>query len=403
MLRTFALCLILSLTASAEAIDYEIREAGRIAVPKPAFQSLLESEGNSLVVSSFGLTGKDHVYRIANPWAAAQGGTPRIETITDAIIWPNEVRLLGPEALGQEGWLISSGFLFPPKSTGAISYLDLGGKLSQLTLPKTGWFYHRAVVADVTGTGRMDIITARGTIPPIGAADGELVWLQRPPNPLDSTWNEVVLAKGPDIHFRVVRNPADGALVIIAAEFSGKKISIHWLEGSQARSRVIDNTLGSAFDLDTFDLNGDGRLDLLATNHENQEEKSAVLAYTMPDNLKTGAWRRYVLFSGIKTTQPGIQQASPGAAKAFFPNTSDTSGKPWIVVSGDGSQRAYLLRPLSESATNWDYESRVILDAGATTGEPIAHDFDGDGLADFAIPAYDKDTIHLLSLKTKAR
>ena len=45
--------------------------------------------------------------------------------------------------------------------------------------------------------------------------------------------------------------------------------------------RTVDDDLGAGFDLSLIDLNNDGRLDILATNHEN-DERAGVFAYEIP-------------------------------------------------------------------------------------------------------------------------
>jgi hypothetical protein len=403
----FVILLSLLLSASlAHADSYRVATRGTVTVHHPSFQSLVPGaragDPPSLLISSFNLLGKDAIYKIADPAAPLRGQTPVIELLTDAIAWPNEARYVDSSVLGAAGLLISSGFLPPNKNTGAVSFLDAGGRLSTLTHEKPGYFYHRAVFADVSRTGRLDILTARAKIPLIGPADGELVWLKRPTSQaLDQPWQETVLAKGPDIHFRVAQNPADGSLIIVAAEFSAKQIALYWIDpDGKVRSRVIDNTLGAAFDLEFADLNNDGVKELLVTNHEGQAEKSAVFAYLAPNDYKTGPWTRKTLLSGIETRQLGIGQASPGAAKAFYPEAAKAGEhKPWIVVSGDGSQRVHLLRALSDDQDDWRYRETILLDANSTIGEPMVYDFDGDGLADIVVPAYDDDKLYFLSVK----
>ena len=59
--------------------------------------------------------------------------------------------------------------------------------------------------------------------------------------------------------------------------------------------------MGKPFDIELHDLNNDGKLDLLATNHEN-DDKAAVFGYEIPADL-TSKWKRHTLYSGFKTLQ----------------------------------------------------------------------------------------------------
>jgi hypothetical protein len=394
----------LFLAEPAQADSYRIVSAGSVSVPHPAFQvlDLPQQPGAAvpLLISSFQLTGSDGIYRIADPAAVLQGHGKRPELVTDAVLWPNEVQPLDASIFGEAGLLIPSGFMVPLKSTGALSFLDSGGLLTKITEDKFGYFYHRALPVDLTGSGHADILTARAFIPPVGPADGELVLLRRPQHPLEQVWPDLVLAKGPDIHFRVAKNPADGSLVVVTAEFSRRCVALYWLERGAVQSRVIDNTLGAAFDLEFADLNNDGELDLLVTKHESKAEKSAVYAYSLPHDYKTGPWVRHILLSNIETRQKGIGAASPGAAKAFYPEVGNPGGKkPWIVVSGDGSQRVHLLRPQSEDSADWNYAETILLDSDSTVGEPLVADFDHDGFADIAVPLYDDNLVRFFSVK----
>ena len=396
--------IVLMMTTLCQADNYKIINRAVLPVNKPAFQSLVPNKdphvAPDLLVSSFGPMGSDHVYRISDMLNPFTKGSAKVDTFTDKISWPNEVRYIDSSYLGIEGTLISSGFLVPWKSTGAVSFVDMSGKVTQLTKNKGGYFYHRAIFADVTGTGRMDIITARAEISMLGSHDAELVWLKRPSHPLEEPWEEVVLTKGPDFHFRVFKDRNTQQFFVVSAEFSNKRIGLYWLEkDGSVGQRVIDDGIDVVFDLDFYDLNNDGVDELLATNHESDAAKSGVFAYEVPSDLKNGIWTRHTLLTGIQTRQPGFNQASPGAAKAFAPELSKAGKqKPWIIVSGDGSQRAHLLTPKSEARDNWDYNETIILDAKSTIGEPIFYDFNQDGLMDIVIPAYDADKLYIMSV-----
>ncbi len=386
--------------------NWSVVPVNELKILHPAFLSLRpgvnETGSTDLLVSSFGLIGRDHIYSVRNIEAIFDYAKPHAKVITHDIVWPNEVQYLDRSIWGKEGYLVTSGFLMPTKTTGAVSFLDaVTGVVTELTRRKFDYFYHRAEFVDVTGTGRQDIITARSKIPTVfGEPDGELVWLQRPRNPISRNWPEVVLAKGPDIHFRVFRDKGSADVMIVTAEFSKKQLSLYWLDASGGiKSRVIDRAMGAPFDLNFYDLNNDGRDELLVTNHQN-DESASVFAYETPEDLRTGKWQRHTLLTGIETLQPGIGQASPGVAKAFVPQAKLAGiEKPWVLVSGDGSQRAHLLVPDSNFANDWQYTEHIILDTKSTVGEPLIRDFNNDGWADFIIPAYDTNLLYFMSLR----
>merc|ERR1719262_735287 len=97
----------------------------------------------------------------------------------------------------------------------------------KLTEDKKGWFYHQAYFIDINGDGRLDILTARAQygLLPWSSKAGEMIWLEQPATePLSGTpWVEHKLADGPD------------------------------------------------FGCSWTDINGDGNLELLVTNHQNQD------------------------------------------------------------------------------------------------------------------------------------
>lgn len=386
---------------SAVAVAQSPREMGFIVSNKPAFlhlEKVRQAEDYSLLVSSFQGFGTDEVRHIPNVASYLPNfAQAKEERLTTAITWPNGLHTV-PDALSQGAPLIAvaGGFLVPGKGTGAITLLDRQTKTTRkITKDKSGWFYHRIVWWDVDKDGLLDIVTARANKPFFGSAKGELLWLKQPAqNALTSVWRETVLKAGPDVHFVIEDLNGDGVLEIIATEFFAKKLSLHWFEGSSLKSRVLDTTLGSAFDVAVVDLNKDGRNDLLVTNHEARADKAAVFAYEVPSDVKTGTFVRLTLLTNIETRNGGMNQASPGAAFAFHPKVSETASKPHIMVSGDGSQRVHWLIPSSQSANDWQYEERILIDVKGTVGQLAIADINGDGYSEIFVPAYDANKIY---------
>jgi hypothetical protein len=165
---------------------------------------------------------------------------------------------------------------------------------------------------------------------------------------------------------------------------------------------VLDASIGPSFDVEAVDLNGDGRLDLLVTNHADNATSnltSLVLGYEAPAAggalRNASAWARHVLASGFVIREAGANQAAPGAARAFFaasgaPRAVAGTGaqKPLISVSGDGDQRAYILSPLSAGDPgDWRYARTEAFDCGGTVGRQAHASFEG---RDFMlVPCYD--------------
>lgn len=388
--------------------DFTLEERALLDIKNPGYLNVVRnpsSHESHLLVSSFQLFGSDHVFSVTN-WKAGLTSAAELKTsiLTKAVTWPNEARLAEKELFSEPGVLISGGFLVPGRATGAITFIPWHApeKPLALTEPKKGWFYHRTESWDVNGDGHLDIITARAHKPVIGAHKGELLWLENPGSTF-KTWKEHVIGEGPDVHFRVLPSSISMPLTIISTEFSGKKLSAYrQTPQGDFTYKVLDDTLGSAFDVQVDDLNSDGQLDLLVTNHE-ADSKASVYGYEFdPTTLEIKA--RHTLLTGIETRQKGIKSASPGPVAAFFPTKENgtTTIKPWILVSGDGSQRAHILVPThSTDTTNWNYSEYTLWNPPSTVGQSALGDIDGDGRMEIFVPAYDASKVAIFTITPK--
>ncbi|NBX16038.1 MAG: hypothetical protein EBR09_01590 [Proteobacteria bacterium] len=391
---------------------YKIDERVILDVQKPGYLNFAvdpATKAPHLLISGFQAFGKDHLTSITG-WDRGLTSTGELDTavLNKEITWPNEARMVESKIFSGEGLLVAGGFLVPGKSTGAVTFVPWNHPENAvvLTTPKKGWYYHRTEEWDVNSDGLIDLVTARGTMPMVGKPDGELIWLENPgPASAGMPWKEHFIARGPDVHFRILNHalPAsekDLPLTIISTEFSTRKLTVlRRTEDGNFQNVVLDNTLGAAFDIQLNDLNADGKIDLLVTNHE-PDSKASVFGYEFdPYTLKI--LKRHTLLTGIETRQKGIKQASPGTILAFHPTLSagNASSKPWILVSGDGSQRAHLLVPENENgAENWSYREHVIWNAESTVGQSTVGDLDGDGRIEIIIPAYDKNKVAVFTV-----
>jgi len=294
---------------------------------------------NSLVITTFSGVpfSKDGVY-IVEDIGKYINSISQIEPalVTKQLQWPNEATSVPFKIFNETAIGLGNGFLVPSKSTGYVSVIPSNTSIPHhLSEKKPDWFYHVAEWWDMNGDGLEDCVTARATVPTNGPSQGELVWFENPgSNQLSQTWQEHVVSSGPDIMIHLLW--LDGLSSneqpqIIAAEFFSTEIRLFWTENNSLwsnseniQSVVIDNDMGSPFDIQYVDLNNDGKKDLLVTNHQGEADQSAVFAYTVPENWKTDPWPRYVLATNITTLKRGENQASPGRATAFHPNTNET-------------------------------------------------------------------------------
>ena len=402
MIKLLALSLT-SVVFTAANADVLPTKVTTIQTNKPAFLAFDEVHkftGEKLIINSFQpFWGTDAVRYVDNiEDVFGSSFSAQIETVTTSINWPNETHQTPDDVFAQDSLLVAGGFLVWGSTNGALTLLDLEANSKQDLTNKSGWWYHRAVWRDMNQDGRRDIITARANKPFFGSGKGHLVWLEQPSvNPDSSVWTEHEIAAGPDVNFQVVDLNGNGQEEIVATEFFAQKLSLHWQTSSGWQSRVIDDTLGSAFDVQLADLNNDGDVELLVTNHESDDE-AAVFAYEVPGDIYNDTWVRHTLIDGIPTNKGGQGQASPGQALAFYPNSNDQQGKPWIHVNGDGSMQSHLLVPSSLATNDWRYEEHIIMTANnSVIGQTAIKDVNGDGWVELFIPAYDENAIHVYS------
>lgn len=257
-----------------------------------AFPPPPNSDHTTLCITSFGLRSKRGTV------AMLSGDTGKTKKIKSTFPWPNEcLRLPSSPTIPTPGVLITDGFLLPTRSNGGI-YIVLSPHLpTERTVRITpteredngsrGWYYHRATVMDLTGDGRMSVLTARARAPSIGGGgeQGELVWLEMPLPPLHSPsglplesdgitpfdpysplhtpWKLRTLTTGPDVMFSVADlKGEEGTIEVIAAQFFTQKVSVHSVTlGTQSSplpsvsfSRTIDDTCGYAYSSVLADL-----------------------------------------------------------------------------------------------------------------------------------------------------
>ena len=397
-LNLFRLLLVGLCSTPAPAAASKILKT--ITVDHPAFLHLApgRTPGTSeLLISSFAFFGSSTVSHLTlGPDANEDAVLGKPEVVTAKVRWPNAISTVPDSVFGPGYVSIGTGFLTPTYTTGQVLITNIYSNESfALSVPKRDFFYHRVIWADMNDDGRLDALTARAKKSLFGGSAGELVWFEQPKGLSKGPWLEHIIAEGPDVNFVTADLNHDGAMEIIATEFFGAKLSILWREGDAWQRRVIDDHIGAAFDLSLVDLNNDGRLDLLVTNHMS-DARASIFGYDIPTDYKAGEFKRHALLSGILTKIKGPNQASPGTAIAW---PTQAGKKPNIVAAGDGSGQVHLLKPASDDSDDWAYTAESALNTTSTIGGMALGSPQVDGSTPLYVPAYDEGKIYILKLE----
>ena len=375
-------------------------------------------------------------------------------TITnEEAVWPNEA-ITAPDSLFDfEALVVAHGFhpTFEPGKLTAINVDTLDEYIIHQSTNESPEYYHNSVFYDMDGDGLLDIISVRSgfkLFPSFRPPSGDLVWFKNPGTDLDKDvgWEEFVILSGPmapDIKVLMYDFDHDGVPEIVTTHFFvGKKITIYGaLNPSDAiwgqsgiKSVDISTDQGSPFGVEVVDLDGDGKVDILATNHEGDNcgdniIPGRVYALEAPADLSllfdATQWSTRILLDDIYP-QPtllsaGSPRLAPGKAKTFYPSRQEEidGGRPWVVVGGDEAGKVWIFRPKSE--VGWDYDIEVVFDINDTYGPrttqtfmaekpgitistigavAIRYDRKGnDGMAEIFIPAFEAQDIHVYTFR----
>ena len=106
----------------------------------------------------------------------------------------------------------------------------------------------------------------------------------------------------------------------------------------------------------------------------------------------------HLIYNNFPVLKTGIQQSAPGGFQAFYPKVRDEeSARPYILVSGDGAERAYLFAPLDTNPIQYNLVWTELF-SGYTVGGTAIADLDGDGINEFVIPLYESNTCFVYTL-----
>ncbi len=413
--------------------------------------------------------------------------TKQVQILTDLngtsnTVWPNEVEMLPSGMLSFRALLVPQGFISAAKpgrltivnldATAKTEYLvhqstqSTGSPTDPANSPRA---YHKAVFIDMDGDGKKDIVTVRSgfrvgatTYPPFS----ELVWFKNPGTAIQANvpWKETVIWGGPTANFmgpdialdaadlnkdgipEIVAThffsggtgqgmPTSGKITLYGAPVGGKWSDVNLATGKLPQVRDLSSDQGFPFAVQLVDLNRDGKLDILASNHapDNCTTQTAsiipgrVYALEMPKDGKifSTPWITHILQNNIRPNPTlagtaGSGRLAPGKAHAFVPVKAQIGlVKPQIVVGGDEAGKVWVLRAQNNTdTTNWNYDVGVIFDINVslganTTQTPIASGpaagrtkstiggiavrYNSLGYAELYVPVYEAQEIRIFS------
>jgi len=254
------------------------------------------------------------------------------------------------------------------------------------------------------------VLAARAKIPTTKfwqPKESELLWFEAP------DWKEhILLSGGPDVAIALTdafshdsASPNALPVVVAAQFFMNPQLALYycatkdvraWSEcpREDLRNVTLDDSEGSFFNIRIADLNGDGVLDVLATNNR-ADGLGGVFAYEAPraGDWRNGApWVKHVLARGFKPKKhwfPMPGQGAPGLAFPLWLPGSDgvTKNKPVVVLTTDDGGQVVQLTPNSADPQDWTYSNNTITTSqDGTIGTPSATDVNGDGWPELFVP-----------------
>ena len=269
------------------------------------------------------------------------------------------------------------------------------------------WYvWHESQQVDLDGDGKMDIITTSAQTQDasnnnnnaLSSVNAKIEWYRHLG---DGDFEHYVINDtlgGVFIKLHDIDN--DGDLDIVVSQFfwGTDRPALVWLENVVAPAasnnyqgeweyHVIDNTTGLGYYFEFYDIDMDGKMDLVYDNHNNQNNNSinynggptvmpGLYYFKVPANPATSSqWEKVTIYEGFRSNLFDFGNPdSQGCPGIFSIGDLDGNGYPDIACPGDGNDTLYLFRQLPDNSFQME-----VIDRGKMFGMTKVVDIDGDG------------------------
>jgi len=323
-------------------------------------------------------------------------------TAPEQIRFPNRVTVADVSDDGRPDLVLAAGFLVcplmaPHKACGAMLWWEQGdaGWTRHTLLTGSDRFYTEALVLDLDGDGRQDLVSVGERMAGEDRAIARLFRGVAGPDRFDPVPIDLGVGLG---SFPSARDlDGDGDTDLAGAEFFLDGESAAWLEndGGTWTRHVIDADSGPSIQLSFVpDLLGDGVTRALLANHVNDQDdpegpRPVLELLDIPADPRQ-PWSSRVLADGfaVRKSEGFSFQQAPGV---FGWGDLDGDGRLDIVQSGDGDPTVYWFRQTATGA----FEKNVLEASLGEASGVVVTDLDGNGSNEIVMTGYEDDKVYV--------